>query len=182
MLIAVAPAFGAFMLLEHRQRDKSQSMQPTTPNSSAPSAPKGRAAITRYVVTTVLLLAAGAVVVGSLLLAVLRDSLFTLNMDKLDDWVRSGGETSTIQSQVVEPCTMLVLGQAGAFERLQLMTLYRDELDFRTDVCVKMTANRLYKQPEFEKPETVTMICDDPDPYHELFGRLCRRSGLKLPK
>jgi hypothetical protein len=119
------------------------------------------------------------ILVVSLALAVFRDGFFDLYMKRLDAWVGAGGDVKTVQSQVVETCGKLILTQAGAFERIQLLTFYRDEFDFRVDVCLKMTANRLYKQPEFEKPEMVTMICDDPRPYHELFKRLCQRSSLR---
>jgi hypothetical protein len=118
-------------------------------------------------------------VVSSVALAVFRDGLFDLYTKRLDAWVSSGGDVKTVQSDVLETCGKLVLSQAGGFEWIQLLTFYRDEFDFRVDVCLKVTANRLYKQPEFEKPEMVTMICDDPRPYHELFKRLCRRSGLR---
>ncbi len=86
-----------------------------------------------------------------------------------------------MQSELVELCGRLVLTQAGSFERLELLTFYRDEFDFRVDVCVKITANRLYKQPEFEKPEMVALICDDTHSYHELFRRLCAHAGLSVP-
>jgi hypothetical protein len=119
------------------------------------------------------------IVIISFAQAVFRDSFFDLYTKRLDAWVSTGGDIKTVQSEVLETCGKLVLTQAGAFERIQLLTFYRDEFDFRVDVCLKMTANRLYKQPEFEKPEMVTMICDDPRPYHELFNRLCRRSGLR---
>jgi hypothetical protein len=59
------------------------------------------------------------------------------------------------------------------------MTYLRDELDFRVDVCTKMTANRVYKQPEFEKPEIVKMICWDTNRYHRVFVRLCEHDGLR---
>jgi hypothetical protein len=119
------------------------------------------------------------IIVVSFTLAVFRDSLFDLYTKRLDAWVSAGGDIKTVESQVLETCGKLVLTQARAFERIQLLIFYRDEFDFRVDVCMKMTANRLYKQPEFEKPEMVTMICDDPRPYHELFKRLCQRSGLR---
>jgi hypothetical protein len=119
---------------------------------------------------------------GTLLASLLRDRLFDLEMGQLDDWVKDGGEISTLQSDLVGPCTDLVVSQAGALERLELIFILRDELDFRSDVCIKMTANRLYKQPEFEKAEITNMICDDPRPYHELFRLLCSRSGLRPPK
>jgi hypothetical protein len=97
-------------------------------------------------------------------------------MSRLDDWTNKGAVVSLVQAQVVEPCGMLVLTQAGAIDRIKLMTTSRDEFDFRVDVCTKMTVNRVYKQPEFEKPETVALICDGSN---ELFRRLCQRSGLR---
>jgi hypothetical protein len=136
----------------------------------------------RRIIVAILSLATFLLVGGTLFLSIIRDRLFDLNMGKLDSWVKSGGTVDTVQSKVVETCGNLVLGQAGAIERLQLLTFYGDELDFRIDVCVKMTVNRLYKQPEFEKPELVNMICDDPKPFHELFPRLCSRSGLRPNK
>jgi len=69
--------------------------------------------------------------------------------------------------------------EAGWLERIQLSTFLRDELDFRVDVCTKMTANRVYKQPEFENPEGVKMICWDTHPYHRVFVRLCEHDGLR---
>jgi hypothetical protein len=130
-------------------------------------------------IVAALVIVALVIVVGSFTLAVFRDALFDLYTKRLDAWVSSGGDVKTGQTEVVETCGKLVLSQAGAFERMQLLTFYRAEFDFRVDVCLKMTANRLYKQPEFEKPEMVAMICDDPRPYHELFRRLCQRSGLR---
>jgi hypothetical protein len=123
------------------------------------------------------------VTVGIFFLAVsaFRDKLFDLYMHRLDTWVSNGGNLKTIQSEVVENCGQLILSQVGFVEDVQLSTFYRDEFDFRVDVCAKMTVNRLYKPPEFEKPEIVDTICDDKNPYHELFRRLCRRSGLRPP-
>jgi len=122
------------------------------------------------------------VIVISLGMAAARERLFDLYMQRLDAWISAGGDIKTVQAEVVETCGKLILTQARWFERMQLMTFYRDELDFRVDVCTKLAANRLYPQPEFQKPELVTMICDDPNPYHELFRRLCRRSGLRPAK
>lgn len=108
--------------------------------------------------------------------SVLRNQYSSLYMSRLDDWTNKGAVVSMVQAQVVEPCGMLVLTQAGAIDRIKLMTTSRDEFDFRVDVCTKMTVNRVYKQPEFEKPETVALICDGSN---ELFRRLCQRSGLR---
>jgi hypothetical protein len=118
-------------------------------------------------------------VVGTLVFSVLRDKFYDLYMERLDKWVNDGGAVTEIQEKVVENCGKLIISQAGAVERIQLETVYRDEFDFRVDVCTKITVNRLYKQPEFEKAELVNTICDTSDSYHELFGRLCRHDGLR---
>lgn len=131
------------------------------------------------VIVIILSLAVVVLITGTLLISALRDRFFSFNMEKLDSWVKNGAPVSTLQTEVADTCSSLVLSQAGALERLELLFIFRDELDFRIDVCTKMTANRVYKQPEFEKPEIVNMICDDPKPFHELFRRLCRRSGLR---
>ena len=131
--------------------------------------------ILRAIVLVVLLL----VLAIALVPIFVRTKLFDIYTGRLDAWVKNGGQIEVVQKQVVESCGMLVWTQARAFERLQLMTIYRDEFDFRVDVCTKMTVNRIHKQPEFEKPQIITLICDDTNPYHELFGRLCRKSGLR---
>jgi len=111
-------------------------------------------------------------------IAAFRDRLFDLNVHRLDAWVEAGADPKAIQT-VVENCGQLVMAQAGWFERIQLATYLRDELDFRVDVCTKMTANRVYKQPEFDNPEAVKMICWDTHPYHRVFVRLCEHAGLR---
>jgi hypothetical protein len=133
----------------------------------------------RTAIAALALLAAVSFVASMLVLSVFRDRLFDLYTHRLDDWVSSDGKVATIQSAVVENCGKLVLTQAGVFERLQLLTFDRDEFDFRVDICTKMTVNRLYKQPEFDKPEMVSKICDNENAYYELFRRLCSRSGLR---
>jgi hypothetical protein len=87
-------------------------------------------------------------------------------------------DPKTIQT-IAENCGQLVMTEAGWFERIQLMTYLRDEFDFRVDVCAKMTANRVYKQPQFEDAELVKMICWDTHPYHRVFVRLCQHAGLR---
>jgi hypothetical protein len=99
------------------------------------------------------------IIMVSFTLAVFQASLFYPYVKRLDASVSSGADIKTVQSEVPERLGKLVLTQAGAFERIQVLTFFRDEFDFRVDVCLKMTANRLYKQPEFEKPEMVTTIC-----------------------
>ena len=133
----------------------------------------------RRIIATGVIAALALILLITLALAAFRDRLFDLYVGRLDTWVNAGGNVATLQFQVVETCGKLILTQAAWFERIQLLTFYRSELDFRVDVCAKMTVNRVYKQPEFEKPEMVTKICDDPRPYHDLFQRLCRRSFLR---
>jgi hypothetical protein len=135
--------------------------------------------IIRRTAVGALLLAAVVLAGGTLFVSVFRDRFFNVNMERLDKWVGGGGDASTLNSEVVTDCNNLVLSQAGALERLELLFIFRDELHFRIGVCTKMTVNRVYKQPEFENSKIVNMICDDPKPFHELFHRLCRRSGLR---
>jgi hypothetical protein len=65
----------------------------------------------------------------------------------------------------------------NASEKLSLTTTQREEFHFRVDVCTKMTANRVHPQPEFEKKELVSMICDASKV--ALFRKLCKHSGLR---
>lgn len=97
--------------------------------------------------------------------------------ETLDGWVRRGGPVAEVQDTVVGTCGKLVSLMASMGENIALTTFQRDEYHFRTDVCVKMTANRASPQPEFEKPEMVEMICDKSK--LELFVKLCKRSGLR---
>jgi hypothetical protein len=79
----------------------------------------------------------------------------------LDGWVNRGGPANEIQDTVVQTCGKLVMLTATGPEKLALTTTQRDEFHFRVDVCAKMTVNRVHRQPEFEKKEIVSMICDE---------------------
>ncbi len=131
--------------------------------------------VRRIAITTVII-AAGLCVALLFVTTSWRDKRFNFYTHRLDAWVNGGGTVADVQSQVIENCGKLVISQAGIIEAARLATIDHDELDFRVDVCMKMTVNRVYKQPEFEKPEIVAMICDGS---HELFRRLCQRSGLR---
>jgi hypothetical protein len=98
------------------------------------------------------------------------ERLFTLYAGRLDSWVASGAPPASFQSDVVKNCGKLTLTQAGFFGYMSLSTFQRDELDFRVDVCSKMTVNRVYKQPEFENPTNLRLICEGSQP---LFKRFC---------
>jgi hypothetical protein len=62
---------------------------------------------------------------------------------------------------VVETCGKLVMLTTDTLEKIALATTQREEFHFRVDVCTKMTVNRVYPQPEFEKKEIIVMICDE---------------------
>lgn len=94
-----------------------------------------------------------------------------------DDWVRRGGPFDEVQNTVVWTCGKLVTLKATPEEREGFLKTQRAEFDFRVDVCVKMIANRVYPQPEFQKKEFVISICDKSR--IEPFTTLCKRSGLR---
>lgn len=95
----------------------------------------------------------------------------------LDEWARGGGRVQEVQEKVVKTCGKLVMLNASIPEKIALSTTQREEFHFRVDVCTKMTVNRVYKQPEFEKKGLVEMICDESQV--TLFRKLCRHSGLR---
>ncbi len=95
----------------------------------------------------------------------------------LDGWVKRGGPVNELQDTVVQTCGKLVLLTVNASEKLALVTTQREEFHIRVDVCTKMTVNRVYPQPEFEKKDIVSTICDDSKA--SLYRKLCKRSGLR---
>jgi hypothetical protein len=129
------------------------------------------------IIGTVLILIVVAFAGYSVFLFAMRDRTFALYTGKLDDWVTRSGSPQQIQSSVVEPCGKIVMSQVGPIEMIRLATIDREEFDFRVDVCVKMTINRLHAQPEFENAELVKSICEGD---YDLFRRLCQHSGVKL--
>src|SRR4051812_45756530 len=103
-----------------------------------------------------LVVVVGFVVVTDLFLTVVfRDSLYRLYMKRLDAWVDSGGPQNKIQSDVLPNCTKLSVSQAGPVEGFRML-FYRDEYDFRSDVCFQITVNRVYPQPKLHDPKLVT--------------------------
>lgn len=95
----------------------------------------------------------------------------------LDDWVAHGGRFEDVQNTVVWSCGKLVMLTASAREQVGFMASQREEFDLRVDVCTKLTVNRVYQQPEFQKPEIVQLICDQSGV--ALYTTLCKRSGLR---
>jgi hypothetical protein len=95
----------------------------------------------------------------------------------LDGWVKRGGPVNEIQDTIVKTCGKLVMVTASHAEKASLSTTKRDEFHHRVDVCTKMTVNRVYAQPEFEKKEIIMMICDESKV--SLFKELCKRYGFR---
>lgn len=95
----------------------------------------------------------------------------------LDDWVKEGGQINEVQSTVVQTCGKLVILTVSDSEKLSLSTTRREDFDFRVDVCVQMTVNRIHPQPQFKKTDIVQRICDNNTVV--VFKKLCRRSGLR---
>ena len=100
--------------------------------------------------------------------------------EALDAWVESGGPASELHSRVTDNCTLLALSPPDTSESAELLTVRRDELDFRIAVCVKATAHRVRPQQDFLNPMFVNMIC------HEskvaLYRELCIRANLRPSK
>jgi len=90
----------------------------------------------RRIIAMLVVLVLASLILITLVLAVFRDRLFDLYMRRLDSWVTAGGNAETVQSELVDTCGSMVLTQAGGFERIQLLTFYLDEFDFRVNVCV----------------------------------------------
>lgn len=95
----------------------------------------------------------------------------------LDGWVKQGGPIEALQDTVVKTCGKLVIVTVDNVEKARMATTQREEFHHRVDVCTKLTVNRVYPQPEFEKPQILKNICDDSKTV--LFKKLCRRYGLR---
>jgi hypothetical protein len=132
--------------------------------------------VRRVIIQIVIGAAALLALVVFVITTFLRGPAFNLYAGRLDKWVQDGGQIPTAQDQVINNCGKLVMSQAGPLGVLSYMTFDREDFHFRVDVCLKMTVNRVHKQPEFEKPEILREICGGEN---DLFLRLCRRSGLK---
>ena len=113
---------------------------------------------------------------ATLWFSVLGPRYEALYLSRLDSWVNKGGDAATVQRDVVENCGKLVMVTASPLEAFGFLTTDRATWDFHVDACVKLTVNRKWKQPEFEKPETVALICDGDV---AIFRTLCKRSGLR---
>ena len=95
----------------------------------------------------------------------------------LDGWVVRGGKVDELHTIVVQSCEKLVMATANASEAITFTTTRGEEFDFRVKVCTKTTVNRVHRQPEFDDPKLIQVICDDGNV--ALLKKLCKRSGLR---
>jgi hypothetical protein len=97
----------------------------------------------------------------------------------LDDWVARGGsfKADEVENRVIEPCGKLVMMYGTIKDKVLFMTFNRDEYHFLTSTCLKLTAQRITPQPEFEDAIFVEEVCDKED--YILFKRLCGKAGLR---
>lgn len=115
-----------------------------------------------------------AVVIGFFIVhAVFRDKIFDYFVSELDAWVRDGGRSEFVQSQVVDNCRKLVWSQHGVIDLIQTLTYRGRDIDVLVGACVTMTLNRVHKQPLMQ--QSVGVVCDGSN---DFLLRLCRRSGL----
>lgn len=98
---------------------------------------------------------------------------------RLDAWASNGGKPADVQSGVVETCGRLIMVTASAAEAVAFMKERREDLDFRVDVCTKLTITRAHPQPEFSKPEIRKIVCEDMPKEQAVFETLCKRAGLR---
>lgn len=130
----------------------------------------------KYIVIAIFLLAvfnSSMANAGKTLTDKLEDKYFSV----LDGWVERGGRGNEYQSIVLETCGKLVMVTANASEAVALTTTQKEEFDFRVNVCAKTTVHRSHHQSEFDDPKLIQAICDDNKVI--LFGKLCKRSGLR---
>lgn len=132
--------------------------------------------ILRRVITVGLLVVIVAAIGFDLLITVVfRESAYGVYADRLDKWVASGGPFDSIEPDVVKNCGMLVVSQSGPVG-IFLNVVDRSDFDFRVDVCVKVTANRVSPQPELQNPKIVSLICEGND---DLLRKLCVHAQLR---
>jgi Zn finger protein HypA/HybF involved in hydrogenase expression len=92
---------------------------------------------------------------------------------QLDTWVKLGGDVQKVQNEVVQTCGKLLLTYGTLAENAALLA-DTEELNFRADVCAKMTVNKVHPQTEFENAEIVSTICDGKQPF---YTALCKHFG-----
>ncbi|WP_143007055.1 hypothetical protein [Ancylobacter rudongensis] len=106
------------------------------------------------------------------------EQLRALYLRRLDAWVATR-DMSSIQAEVVGNCGKLMYLRDPSMGKSTSVEM-KDTLDFRIDVCTKMTIHRVEPQPEFANPEIIKIICGDMPKNEPVFTRLCVASNLKL--
>ncbi len=94
----------------------------------------------------------------------------------LDEWVRRKGAIEEVNTVIAPTCGRLVSLLSTMTENVGFLSIRRDDWDFRLDVCVQMTVNRVYPQPFLQKPEVIEVTCHKNN--GRFFTTMCRRSGF----
>jgi hypothetical protein len=105
--------------------------------------------------------------------------LQTLYYKRLDDWVAAGGNTDKIQADVVGNCGKLIYTRVPMSRFQSVAGEEKEDIDFRIDVCAKLTVNRAHPQPEFQNPKTRKIVCGDMAGSDPVFAKLCAGAGIK---
>ena len=112
------------------------------------------------------------------------DEQFTI----IDNWIalakeRPESEESfrSAKFEIVEnvqvPCGKILMLSSSAWERAGYIAWNRNDWDLRADICVQMTAHRLWPQPFISDPDNAKVI-QDTCKMGEMWRRLCDRAGL----
>lgn len=106
------------------------------------------------------------------------EQLRAVYLRRLDAWVATR-DLSKVQADGVGNCGKMMylrdppIGTATSKE-------LKETLDFRIDVCTKMTVHRVEPQPESANPATVKITCGDMSKNEPVFTRLCAKANLKV--
>jgi hypothetical protein len=105
------------------------------------------------------------------------------HMDDVNKAILGGQFEDDVNNVLVPTCGELVIATALVqdyigFLRDSPRSYWRPggSYPFRVDICAKVTANRVGKQPDIN-PATVHLICDESR--IALFATLCKRGGLR---
>jgi hypothetical protein len=91
--------------------------------------------------------------------------LETKYITDLQQWIDEGGNQNTIQKQVLEPCSKLLMIMATKKENAKFVArINMDEYDFRASFCMKAVINNIHSQPEFEKGMHID-VCKEKIPF-----------------
>lgn len=86
-----------------------------------------------------------------------------LYLSKLHAWVADGGDPNSIERDVLEPCSKLVIVTASLVEQAAFMAhMDLDTYDARVGFCMQAVVNTIYPQDIFQKEDWVESACSDP--------------------